>query len=57
MRSIMRNSNGVPSQLGLSYEPMGFNARYPDWTASLLPPLWRRQKCEANLMEDNRIDD
>ena len=53
----MRNSNGVPAQLGLSYQPMGFNARYPDWTASLLPTRPRGQKCEANLMEDNRIDD
>ena len=53
----MRNSNGVPAQLGLSYQPMGFNARYPDWTASLLPTRRSRQKCEANLMEDNRIDD
>ena len=35
----MRNSNGVPSQLGLSYQPMGFNARYPDWTAGLSVPF------------------
>ena len=31
----MRNSNGVPSQLGLPHQPMGINARYLDWAASL----------------------
>ena len=51
----MRNSNGVPSQLGLPVMPLGFNAREPDWAASLAARLG--SKCEANLMEDNRIDD
>jgi hypothetical protein len=51
----MRNSKGVPSQLGLPYQPMGFNARYPDWAASL--SARKDRKCGANLMEDNRIDD
>ena len=51
----MRNSNGEPSQLGLPPQPMGIDARDPDWAASLFTRKGR--KCEANLMDDNRIDD
>jgi hypothetical protein len=51
----MRNSNGVPSLLGLPVMPLGFNAREPDWAASL--SARKDRKCGANLMEDNRIDD
>ena len=51
----MRNSKGVPSQLGLPAMPLGTNAREPDWAASL--SVLRNRKCEANLMEANRIDD
>jgi len=51
----MRNSKGVPSQLGLPHQPMGINARDPDWATSL--SVLADRKCEANLMEPNRIDD
>ena len=51
----MRNSTGVPSQLGLPPQPMGINARTLIGRPAFLL-LWDR-KCEANLMEDNRIDD
>jgi hypothetical protein len=34
----MRNSKGVPSQLGLPAKPLGTNARVPDWAASLSVP-------------------
>jgi hypothetical protein len=54
----MRNSNGVPSQLGLPAESLGLNARAPDWAASLsVSSTSSSGKCGANLMEDNRIDD
>ena len=55
----MRNSNGVPSQLGLPDVSLGFNARAPDWAAALSVSLDfpAPRKCGVNLMEDNRIDD
>ena len=51
----MRNSRGVPSQLGLPHQPMGFEARTLIGRLAFLPA--KDRKCEANLMEDNRIDD
>jgi hypothetical protein len=51
----MRNSSGVPSQLGLPHQPMGIEARTLIGRPAFLSA--KDSKCGANLMEDNRIDD
>jgi hypothetical protein len=51
----MRNSNDVPSQLGLPAESLGLMPAPLIGRPAFL--LLEDRKCGANLMEGNRIDD